>query len=206
MSTTTYCLVSPFPFQETMSLLERMIEKIGRVKSVDARRGYISARYRIGTLQSFKMEFFVERGETSCNIRAISYYRDGLIRLRDKYWDTCLSALFEIAPNTDFGVSLANKNPYVVGLLYLGDDTKQVYLSRTKHNASITGFLLGGALFGDAGAIVGGMSGKERTVGHTYTEFSNTQLARLIYNNGRLWEGTITKDSKLYNEIMVNFK
>jgi len=204
MSTTTYCLVSPFPFQETMSLLERMIEKIGRVKSVDARRGYISARYKL-SVGSFKMEFFVERGETSCNIRVISY-ADGFIRAKDKWWDTCLSALFEIAPNTDFGVSLANKNPYVVGLLYLGDDTKQVYLSRTKHNASITGFLLGGALFGDAGAVVGGMSGRERTVGHTHTEFSNTQLARLIYNNGRLWEGTITKGSKLYNEIMVNFK
>ena len=205
MSTATYCLVSPFPFQETMSLVEKMVEKVGRVKSVDARRGYISARYKL-SVGSFKMEFFVERGETSCNVRTIFYCTEGLIRVRDKYWDTCLSALFEIAPNADFGVSLANKNPYVVGLLYLGDDTKQVYLSRTKHNASITGFLLGGALFGDAGAVVGGMSGRERTVGHTHTEFSNTQLARLIYNNGRLWEGTITKGSKLYNEIMVNFK
>jgi len=205
MSTTTYCLVSPFPFQETMSLLERMIEKIGRVKSVDARRGYISARYKVSAVRSLKLEFFIERGEKSCNIRTI-FYGEVIVSGKDKWWDTCLSALFEIAPNTDFGVSLANKNPYVVGLLYLGDDTKQVYLSRTKHNASITGFLLGGALFGDAGAVVGGMSGRERTVGHTHTEFSNTQLARLIYNNGRLWEGTITKGSKLYNEIMVNFK
>ena len=202
---TTYCLVSPFPFQETMNLLERMVEKVGRVKSVDARRGYILAKYKVSAVRNTKIEFFVERGEKSCNVRTV-FYGEVIVSGKDKWWDSCLSALFEIAPNADFGVSLANKNPYVVGLLYLGDDTKQVYLSRTKHNASITGFLLGGALFGDAGAIVGGMSGKERTVGHTYTEFSNTQLARLIYNNGRLWEGTITKDSKLYNEIMVNFK
>lgn len=205
MSTTTYCLVSPFPFQETMSLLERMVEKVGRVKSVDTRRGYISARYKVSAVRNMKIEFFVERGEQSCNIRTI-FYGEVIVSGKDKWWDTCLSALFEIAPNTDFGVSLANKNPYVVGLLYLGDDTKQVYLSRTKHNASITGFLLGGALFGDAGAVVGGMSGRERTVGQSFMEFSNTQLARLIYNNGRLWEGTITKGSKLYNEIMVNFK
>lgn len=203
--TVTYCLISPFPHQETIKLLEQMMNKVGVVKSVDARRGYILAKYKVSSLRKLKIEFFIERNEKSCNVRAI-FYGDVITSAKDKWWDLCLSSLFELSPNTDFGVSLAEKSPYVVGLLYLGDDMEQVYVSRTKRNTSISGFLIGGALFGDAGAIVGGMSGKQRTVGHSFTQFANSQLARLIYNNGRLWEGNITKGSKLYNEIMVNFK
>lgn len=203
--TVTYCLISPFPYKETTELLEQMMSKVGVVKKVDLRRGYILAKYKVSALRKLKMEFFIERGEKSCNVRTI-FYGDAATFAKDKWWDSCLSVLFSLSPNTDFGVSLAEKNPYVVGLLYLEDDMEQVHISHTKRHASITGFLLGGALFGDAGAIVGGMSGRQRTVGHTFTQFSKSQLARLIYNNGRLWEGTITKGSKLYNEIMVNFK
>ncbi len=202
--TVTYCLISPFSYQETTKLLEQMMNKVGVVKSIDTRRGYILAKYKVSALRKIKIEFFIERNEKSCNVRAI-FYGDVIISAKDKWWDSCLSTLFELSPNTDFGVSLAEKNPYVVGLLYLEDDMEQVYVSRAKRSTSITGFLLGGALFGDAGAIVGGMSGRQRTVGHTFTQFSNSQLARLVYNNGRLWEGTIIKGSKLYNEIMVNF-
>lgn len=203
--TVTYCLISPFPFQETMNLLEQMMDKVGIVIQADSRRGYILSKYKVSAFRKLKMEFFIERNEKTCNVRTI-FHGDAITSAKDKWWDLCLSALFELSPDTDFGVSLAEKSPYVVGLLYLGDDMEQVHISHTKRNTSITGFLLGGALFGDAGAIVGGMSGRQRTVGHTFTQFSNSQLARLIYNNGRLWEGTITKGSKLYNEIMVNFK
>lgn len=201
----TYCLISPFPFSDTMDLLKKMASKVGDVIQEDSRRGYILAKYKVSAFRKLKLEFFVERNEKDCNVRAI-FHGDVIVSAKDKWWDLCLSALFELAPNTDFGVSLAEKNPYVIGLLYLEDDTEQIHISRTKQNTSLTGFLLGGALFGDAGAIVGGMSGKQRTVSHTVTQFSNSQLTRLIYNNGRLWEGSITKGSKLYNEIMVNFK
>lgn len=202
---TTYCFISPFSFQETMGLLEEMVKKIGSIKCIDTRKGYLLAKYKVSALRSLKLEFYIERGENTCNVRTI-FHGDVIISAKDKWWDLCLSALFELSPDTDFGVSLAEKSPYVVGLLYLEDDVEQVHISHTKRHTSITGFLLGGALFGETGAIVGGMSGKQRTVGHTHTQFSNSQLARLIYNNGRLWEGTITKGSKLYNEIMVNFK
>ena len=67
------------------------------------------------------------------------------------------------------------------------------------------GALVGGALFGDAGFILGGMSGPTRTYGHSYERFSDSQLVRIMYNNGRIWEGTLKKGSKLYNDIMVNF-
>ena len=162
----TYCFISPFPYQDTINLLEKAISKIGNVKDTDARKGYILAKYKVSAVRYIKMEFFVERNDTSCNVRT-TFHSDVIISAKDKWWDNFLTALFELSPDTDFGVSLAEKDPYVVGLLYLGDETEQIHISHTKHNPSITGFLIGGALFGSAGAVVGGLSGKSRTEGHT---------------------------------------
>ncbi len=203
---TTYCFASPLDTQHTTrAVVNAFLQIGGEIKQCNENNGYIQGVYRINTKrtlsQPLKVEFFISHGDKLCKVR--SFFKK---RANDDVFDRFLTALFSQFPDADFGVSLANGCPYVMGVLYLGGDTEQVHISRTKRNTSITGFLLGGALFGDAGAIVGGMSGRQRTVGHTFTQFSNSQLARIIYNNGRLWEGTITKGSKLYNEIMVNFK
>lgn len=201
---TTYCFASPLNTQDTArAVINAFLQIGGEVKQCSENNGYIQGVYRINTKRTLsqpqEVEFFISHGDKLCKVR--SFFKKCA---NDDVFDQFLTALFSQFPDTDFGVSLANGFPYVMGVLYLGVDTEQVQISHTKKNTSIIGFLLGGALFGDAGAIVGGMSGKQRTVGNTYTQFSNSQLARIIYNNGRLWEGTITKGSKLYNEIMVN--
>ena len=121
----------------------------------------------------------------------------------DDWWDWFLETLFEKYPGVDFGVSLAMGDPVVAGVLNLSGDTHEVHTSVTRGGTSLGGFLIGGALFGDAGAVVGGLSGKQRTVTNSRTEYSSTLLARVIYSNGRLWEGLVYKKSQLYNEIML---
>lgn len=203
---TTYCFASPVSTQETIHSIVNALTKIGgKIKQLDENKGYVYGVYYINTKRSLsklqKVEFFVAHNEPPCKVR-VCFKKCA----NDDVYDGFLSALFSQIPDKDFGVSLANGSPYITGVLYLGGETEQVHTSHTIGGTSLTGFLLGGALFGDAGAIVGGMSGKQRTYGETRTQFSNSQLARVIYNNGRIWEGTIIKGSKLYNEIMVNFK
>lgn len=200
---TTYCFISPFPTEETIRNISVAFGCVGKVKKTDPIRGYMLCMYHAGPLNDRKVEFFVERNSEKCNVRAC-FWGDVITSGKDKWWDNFLSALFTEAPNADFGVSIANGTPYIVGVLCLGDDTHQVHTSRTTGGTSLLGFLTGGALFGVAGAVVGGMSGKQRTVGHSFEQFSNSQLARVIYNNGRLWEGAVKKGSDIYNEIMVN--
>ena len=204
----TYCFVSPYSTTDTVSVIVKSFSAVGRVKKSDAVRGYVHGKYRVSALRSINMEFFVQRDEESCKVRAVIneelLQTKSVMRTVDGWWDNFLSAMFAERPDADFGVSQANKDAYIVGVLYLGDETHQVHTSRTTGGTSLLGFLTGGALFGAAGAIVGGMSGKQRTVGHSFEQFSNSQLARVIYNNGRLWEGTVQKGSDIYNEIMVN--
>lgn len=201
----TYCFVSPFPTKETVDKIVYALSVVGKVKKADGIRGYIKGKYKVSPVRYIDMEFYVERSTTSCNVRAI-FYGVVIASAKDRWWDNFLSALFSTSPGADFGVSFAGKEPYVVGVLYLGTDTKLVHNSVTTGGTSMTGFLLGDMLFGPAGAIVFGNSGKTRTHGSTETEFSNTQLARLIYNNGRIYEGPIVKNTPLYNEIMVNMR
>lgn len=200
-----YCFVSPFPVQETVEKISEALAEVGKIKTKDSARGYIKGKYKVSAVRYIDIEFYIERGEESCQVRAL-FYGAVIVSAKDKWWNCFLSALFNTSPGADFGVLLTEGKPYVMGVLYLGSDTKLVHQSVTTGGTSMTGFLLGDLLFGTAGAIVGGLSGNTHTCGSTETQFSNTQLARLIYSNGRIWESQIVKDSPLYNEIMVNMR
>jgi hypothetical protein len=171
---------------------------MGEVKNVDANHGVVKGKIRLSSKKKHPVTFYVERNNERCKVRAC--FR-GLAN--DDWWDLFLDTLFEKYSGVDFGVSLAKGDPVVAGVLDLNGDTHEVYTSTTCGGTSLGGFLIGGALFGDAGAVVGGLSGKRRTVTNSRTEFSSTLLVKVIYSNGRLWEGTVNKGSQLYNEIMV---
>lgn len=211
MKTFVYTFISPFSTLQTAEMISKVMNKLGKVKKENLRNGHIKSVYRLAPLRKYKWNFYIEHSEKTCRVRMVmdedGYWDTKTVwRVRDGAWDNFLTNLFELAPSADFGVTLSEGSPYVMGVLHLENDIEQVCISHTKRDPSLTGFLLGGALFGDAGAIVGGMSGKQRTFGYTYTQFADSQLCRIIYNNGRLWEGTVRKDSELYNEIMVNMQ
>ncbi|MCH5197992.1 MAG: hypothetical protein J1E34_03700 [Oscillospiraceae bacterium] len=200
---TVYCFVSPFPTQETTHIINSAFQSVGKVKITDPVKGYVLCRYKVSAFRTIKVEFFVERSDTVCKVRAV-IHGEVINRARDKWWDNYLSSTFSLYPNVDFGVSLANKHPLVCGVLFLGGETEQVFTSYTTGGTSLTGFLVGGALFGGTGAIVGGLSGTQHTYGKSREQFADTQLMRIIYNNGRIWEGRVEKNSSMYQEIMVN--
>jgi hypothetical protein len=119
-----------------------------------------------------------------------------------KFWNTFVEYLLQQYPDVDFG--LTPGVPSVSAVKFYGDGTEQVFTSTTKNSPNIGGALVGGWLFGTAGAIIGGSSGRSYTTGSTRTEFSQTQLAIVRYTNGFIMEGKLLRDSPLYHEIMVN--
>ena len=195
-----YCFVSPYSTPETVDLICRALPTLcGVVKERNDNRGYIKAKIPVRG-NKINADFYIKRAESECNVRV--FWK----KLADDYvWDAFLTTIKELTNQADFAVTCANGDPYAIALLYLGGELEEVQISRTVRKTSIMGALLGGALFGDAGFVLGGMSGPTRTYGHSYERFSDSQLVRIMYNNGRIWEGTLKKGSKLYNDIMVNF-
>lgn len=200
---TVYCFVSPFPTQETMRVIHSAFQGVGKVEVTDLVKGYALCRYKVSAFRKIKVEFFIERSDTECKVRAV-VHGEVIDRAKDKWWDNYLTSMFRGYPNIDFGVSLASNHPLVCGVLFLGGETERVFISYTTGGTSLTGFLAGGAFFGGAGAIVGGLSGTQHTYGKSREQFADTQLMRIIYNNGRVWEGRVKKNSSMYQEIMVN--
>lgn len=196
---TAYCMFVPGGTETAVRTLAKALETTGGLKNVDAVRGVLDGWINISSKKRYPVELYVERSEGTCRVRTV-FTRQA----NDDWWDIFLRALFRQNPDTDFGVQPANGEPLVAAVLDLQGDTEQFTTSHTYGGTSLGGFLLGGMLAGDAGAIVGGMSGKQRTYSNTKTLYSKELLVRLIYTNGRIWEGTVPKSSQLYNEILVN--
>lgn len=196
---TAYCMFVPGGTETAVRTLAKALETTGGLKNVDAVRGVLDGWISISSKKRYPVEMYVERSEGTCRVRTVFTKQ-----ANDDWWDIFLRALFRQNPDTDFGVQPANGEALVAAVLDLQGDTEQFTTSHTYGGTSLGGFLLGGMLAGDAGAIVGGMSGKQRTYSDTKTLYSKELLVRLIYTNGRIWEGTVPKSSQLYNEIMVN--
>lgn len=90
-----------------------------------------------------------------------------------------------------------------VAVLTMQNQKEQLYISRTSGGTSLGGFLLGGAAFGEAGAIVGGLSGRQTTVG-TLKEYENGYAdVEILWSDGCIIKQTIGKNTNFYNELLM---
>jgi len=90
-----------------------------------------------------------------------------------------------------------------VAVLTMENQRRQLYTSKTSGGTSLAGFLLGGAAFGEAGAIVGGLSGTQRTYGEI-REYDNGLVdVEILWSDGCIIKETISKNTNFYNEILM---
>lgn len=108
-------------------------------------------------------------------------------------------AFLEALESTGLEIPIVPGTPYIVTAMQTSDGLEQQFTSKKQFSAG--GALMGGMLFGDLGAVVGGYNGK--TKGKTKTTFSNSVLFVLCYSNGMIEEREVKKNTKLYAEVMA---
>ena len=118
-----------------------------------------------------------------------------------KLWNVFVKELTHLYPDLSFEISCDEFQ--IVSAKILSDGIEQTFSSKSVTKPSIGGALLGGALFGDVGAIIGGSRTKTHTTGTSTSTFSSDVLVRVRYSNGFNLEGTISKKSSVYNSILV---
>lgn len=172
--------------------------------------GYLKGKWRIRP--DHKMDFY---------LRCKFYVGDNLVRAiikediqyttirkfrrltkEMKLWNTFIEYLLKLHPGVEFG--LTPGVPTISAVRFYGDGTEMVYTSTTQNSPSLSGALVGGMLFGEAGAIIGSTKGHSHTTGTSHVAFAKSVLAQVRYSSGLILEGSIDKSSKLYQEIMVN--
>ena len=150
------------------------------------------------TLCPIKARFFYQEETDGTAIRVVfdnhkTYYR--------RFWKSFVNILVS-KEGEKFGINA--RLPYEpVVVLKLENEQEQIFTSQTKGGTSLAGFLLGGLAFGTPGAIVGGLSGTERTNGKITTYDTKYASVRIIWNDGCIIESRIKKKSNLYNQIIM---
>ena len=200
--------MTPFDIRQSIDVIYSAFKRCGDVKSVNPERGYIKAQLVESSLGKIIFETYITPIEdgNGCKVRIVIQSVWGSRQLlppktSDNVYDRFLRELFTIEPNVNFGVSLANKAPYAVN--QVGSNIAMQTDSIIEQIPNVGGMIIGDFLFGEAGAIVGGMSGTRRSTGVTREVFVQNRLASVIFNNGKVYEGEIRAGTPLYNEVMA---
>ena len=203
----TFTFSSPVNPNEMVQMIAQTVHNIGGIATISdniVHAKWKSARFR--TTFAKRFTFYVGKdmvrvtSNATLNASYIWWKTEvlGLARL----WDDFISRLIETYPNLDF--QLQSGAYQIVSAKILSNGIEQTFSSTSTTSPSISRALIGGALFGGAGAVVGGSYSTTQTTGSTNTTFTNSVLVAVRYSNGLTMEGEISKKSEVYNQIMVN--
>ena len=213
MGNAVYTFHTPWGIDETCNVIKLTVESMkGKAKVVSP--GRINAEWRTQPYHSqqyhtvfpSKYTFYIGNGivraVTKQSILSQSIFMRFKLTGVERIWNAFIESLMKVAPGVDFGIRPGDLE--LVTVQFVGDGLEEVFVSNTRNSPSFGGAVLGGLLFGTAGAIIGGSAGTSYTTGKTSTKFSNNVLARGRYSNGLLTEGMVSRNSPVYQEIMVN--
>lgn len=79
------------------------------------------------------------------------------------------------------------------------------YSARTRNAPSVGGAIIGGAVAGDAGALIGASAGRATTTATVKAEKNPKVRVIARYTNGHNQDTELYKGSQRYHEIMANF-
>ncbi len=188
-----YMFSSPFDKPQTENMIRSAVKGLGG----EYQNGI--GKWKAGrllTMTPCKIQFTFEETETGYMVKA-DFIRHG--QYATQFWRKFIDKLDDIYPQGHFGLYYKPHEP--VGVINLEDTSKTVYRFETTSGTSLGGFLLGGALAGTPGAIIGGMSGKKHTYGESRTV---KQVAvKMVYSDGMVTDELIlTPKDELYKIAM----
>lgn len=199
----------PMTVDEAYSLVREICKKKGTIKR-DVPGVSIEIKTKsIGLSSSLPFSFFLKPGENETEV-IVSYNPPKFVvtskteagenvwDVPDRVWSHIIQAFCEAYPT----FPLRSGKPVVVAAVPCDDGLAQEAVSCGK-NVSLGRAAVGGALFGSAGAILGGLSGTKQNKTQTRKVFSTTALFRVLYSNGRVVERTVKKNSREYAELVA---
>lgn len=121
----------------------------------------------------------------------------------ERVWDAFIRMFLSIYPESGADIEPGTIRFNVVAVQDGAD--VYTYSAFTRNAPSVGRAILGGAVAGDVGALIGATSGRSTTTA-TVTPEKNPNVHVLArYTNGYNQDTELSKSSRTYNEIMVNF-
>ena len=198
-----YQIDIPCEVDRAMAEVYRTCSVYGRIKATNEQFHTMTVKFKPrGFMNGVTFEIaLAERGDVTRMIASGSQFasfdpeKPG--DLYEKHFDRVVAALAET-----FGLTDLKFPGTLVRAEALGDGVGTQSVSYGK-NVSLGRAAVGGALFGGAGAVVGGLSGTKTTRTFTYEDFTGSIPFRLYYSNGRVIEKVIAKSSKEFPAMLA---
>lgn len=205
-----FTFYSPKEIHETIDMIKNVVHNIGG-KVKEERTNIIIACWRskkFATVFPTKCIFYIGQDMVRAVI-SVSSGGAGIVAMdrgngspMERVWNEFVWGLTNLYPNLDFGI--VSGAITLTAVKFVSANTEQVFTSTSHSTPSLSGALVGGMLFGSAGAIIGGMNQTTVTRGTSTTRFSKKLLVTVRYSNGLTFDDEILKDSYVYNQIIVN--
>ena len=197
-----YVLAIPLEREKAFEVVSDSVNAIGKFKKFNETTGYMKIKIK-WKKSAIANKYHLNFGYTVEDVTPImAFYKVGGTFFEKKHSDIAWGNLItEITQTHHIQLDVTpDEKPHIVRT-YRADSNISQITNTTAQGASVTRALIGGALFGGAGAIVGGMTGKKRSTSASSSVFSNEGLFIAEYSNGRVGEIKAKKGSKLYNEL-----
>lgn len=200
-----YQVKFPGNVDSVMETVLKVCEERGKIKKLDKSDHTIKVKFKAhGWAQSVKFQIILHgKGEETMMVAMGSPWVTGALDTEkpgdvyDLQFDPFIQTLAEIYRLSDI-VTPAT----LIEAQACGSDVEQITATKGK-DVSLGRAAMGGALFGGAGAVVGGLSGTKTSTTHSRQVFADKIPFRLFYSNGRIIEKMIWRDSTEYAKIMA---
>lgn len=170
-----YVLVSSQTTQNTMSFLKERLSCVEGLKFEKTDESRIIVRYKYGHAKT-KVYFTVSKQ----NVVAV-FYTSSFAKVVDLWWDRFLEQ-FLILPTIFHNIEISNGKPRIIDAMFASSEYKNTTKFKTVYSPKVIGW--------ESETTV--VNKKERSIG---------RQAKVLYSNGRYWEGTVLTDGKIYKEI-----
>nr|DAU28076.1 MAG TPA: hypothetical protein [Caudoviricetes sp.] len=121
----------------------------------------------------------------------------------ERVWDAFIRMFLSLYPECGANIE-PGKICFDTVKVQDGEDI-YTYSATTRSTPSIGGAILGGAVAGDVGALIGASAGSSKTVATVVAEKNPKVRVIARYTNGYNQDTELYKGSQRYHEILVNF-
>lgn len=204
---TDYVMFTKLDYSTAYDTVCRSLKRVGKLTLGEPENGFIKGKLYDKFHYSFNVQFVFNRLDDNEYLYITATVKNNFVSIKNKdwAWDYFLNAMYAYCPCANFFAQPCCGEPKVKRVLEVGSDVITRTVSDSVNNPSILGTLIG---YGEggfmAGEVLGNMWGTQHTETYVTQRTTNSVPVKIVYNNGRIYNGRVKKKTRLFREITAS--
>lgn len=118
-NSTNYLFTLPLPYADSLTLLEKCMNSIGKAKKVNKENGIITGRFRISKIYSVKVECNIQQADSPAVV--FCFPDNAFLKVQDKRWFQVATQLQKLVGDTPLGIDVTDHATRITRILRFRD-------------------------------------------------------------------------------------